>query len=150
MSGPVEQVQAHELVARDAAGYRCSCGERTENWLEHLGDVALNALGAPPAGRFERSQARAKARREALEDAAWLREQQRLDNFASFGVELHPFHRPAERRIGLVDPDRALQLALDVFDQKSPEEQKSWKRPRPDRYAPAEDDLDIQPERKTA
>jgi hypothetical protein len=37
----------HELLVIDAAGVRCSTCGRVDNWLEHLGSIALAAMGAP-------------------------------------------------------------------------------------------------------
>ena len=48
MTAVLEQMFAgHELLIIDAAGARCSGCGRVDDWLEHLGSIALTAMGAP-------------------------------------------------------------------------------------------------------
>jgi hypothetical protein len=72
---------AHDLVGVSHNSERCSCGVSSASWLEHLGEVAQNALGIEP-------RARAPIRVDA--DAAWLEAQQRADNLASFRRQPKP------------------------------------------------------------
>jgi hypothetical protein len=58
---PVETILAHALIAVDANGHLCACGDRTDR-REHLATVALAALQAPPAvARHRKSRAKAVA-----------------------------------------------------------------------------------------
>lgn len=78
-------ILAHDLIAVDAAARWCACGARFT--LEHLGEVALTALDAPPTAEAAREAERAahrERRRLAREDALWLVERRRLANLATF------------------------------------------------------------------
>lgn len=78
------------------------------------------------------------------EQEQWLARQQRDHNWASFSRELPELRLPV-----VLDADRALEIALGVYDRLPVQERAAWRQPR-DRFAHLGDHNADQPDRRSA
>lgn len=165
MSGIASVMEEHELAAVSFDGQHCSCGVVRDRLVEHLAQVALDVLSpvrvtAADVARTKRVLRARQARNEELgrradelgltgfvERSAWLLTQRTPDERLA-----------DERRWGALEarvralapaPDRALEIALGVYDRLPVQERAAWRQPR-DRFAHLGDHNADQPDRRSA
>lgn len=85
---------AHELVGLDAEGMLCGCGATSADHLEHVGEIALQLLGAPTEVRTRRSRSTAQK----VKPTGWEAMQIREQNLASFRQMTEVWPEPKRRR----------------------------------------------------
>lgn len=84
----------HELVGLDAEGMLCACGTKSVDHLEHLGEVALQLLDAPPV----KSKRRTGSTTQKVSPVGWEAMQVRERNLASFRQMTEVWPEPKRRR----------------------------------------------------
>jgi len=100
----VLEITAHELQGVSSSGELCSCGITSDSWLEHLGEIATDLVGATrstapsravDAARTRRVLAQLAAEQDALGEAL---EATGLTGFVERSEWLIA-HRPADRAL---------------------------------------------------